>query len=217
MTLVEQYNKLKNKSKLTADEEFLVNLFELGILHENPTDTFKNLFKRMYDEDYPEESISDELKNKLTEVLNSINEDTEIEEFLSQQRADRGYSNRDVCEFCYWFTRIISKMLIQLAVETEHTSSIVENEDGNIEDWQNILLEMSYHLNEMNEYTCSFENPYEKEMDEKYDAEAAKTSVELQLLKEKFTKYELIKHIYLNSHKQEFFNLFSKYFYDLWL
>lgn len=121
MTLVEQYKKLNKKRYLTAEDKFLIDLFDYGILSENPSDTEKALFKRMYEYDYPENEIPDRLKEKLITVINKVSTSQKLQNLEAAQRMRRGFSDNDVYNFQDWFTDIIAKILTIHLVDVENT------------------------------------------------------------------------------------------------
>ena len=117
------------------------------------------------------------------------------------------------------------------------------------DNWTEILEQLIFLLNEMDEDTCSMKNPYEEEwwnyhkkFGEKYskNIDELKTSEEKEYEKQtntilhigperdpkfgkdykkicdKYIKYEHKIYNYRDKCKKDFFNLFSKYFWDLW-
>lgn len=135
------------------------------------------------------------------------------------QRAIRGYSDKDVWSIDSWFLTIMPKMLRQLK-RTTHGAPQWENmtSEGCHVKWKKILERMIYLLKEMDEDKCSYENPFEEAfteyVQEKFsNKEGFKKNSDLEKL---FLGEEQNKANYINLCKKEFFDLFSKYFYDLW-
>jgi enoyl-[acyl-carrier-protein] reductase (NADH) len=64
------------------------------------------------------------------------------------------------------------------------------------EEWDNVIDEMLYHLHYMDEENVIKE--LEKDVPDEWNAS------------------HIVVHEIMNKHKEEFFILFSKYFYDLW-
>ena len=144
-----------------------------------------------------------EIKNKIKNII---------------QRARHGYSDNDVYNVDMWFLNIMPKILKQLR-DTTISAPLLPNTDENTchEEWRNILSRMIFLLNEMDEDKCSYKNPFEEEFNhyikEKYSGHLKKSNGDLEKL---FCGEEQNKWNYINSCKREFFDLFSKYFYDLW-
>lgn len=142
-----------------------------------------------------------------------------------RQRAKRGFADQDVWSIDYWFIDVMSKMLTQLK-NTQHGVPVMQDDDGNImsmEDaskkWQEALDKMIFLLHEMNEETCSFQNPYDDDLISVYSIRYSHHPSELPEYKDTVDKYlNKEKEIanYRNECKDEFFVLFSKYFWNLW-
>lgn len=139
------------------------------------------------------------------------------------QRAKRGFSDRDVWDIDMWFMDVMPKMLTQLK-ETTHGAPLLPRttSENCHEEWGRILDRMVFLLQEMNDDTCSFKNPYKEDfnkfLEQKYsdhlnDEEFDKKFEEL---RHNYVGQEKIKATYIELKKQEFFNMFSRYFYDLW-
>jgi len=116
------------------------------------------------------------------------------------QRAKKGYSFRDVWSIDYWFMDIMPQMLTDLK-KKKHGCPVqfTHNEDGTekdfaqaMEEWQSVLDRMIFCFTEMNDDTCSMKN--------EYDEEYSRLKIEE----------------YKNNMKNEGFELFSKYFWNLW-
>lgn len=136
----------------------------------------------------------------------------------SLQKIKRGYSDKDVWNIDLWFLDIMPRMLNQLK-KTTHSAPLIKGttEITCHDKWKEILDRMIFLLNEMDEDKCSYKNPFEEEFNhyikEKYSGHLKKSNGDLEKL---FYGEEKNKWNYINSCKQEFFDLFSKYFYDLW-
>ena len=144
-----------------------------------------------------------EIKNKIKNII---------------LRARHGYSDSDVYNVDMWFLNIMPKILEQLR-DTTISAPLLPNTDENTchEEWRNILSRMVFLLNEMDEDKCNYINPfedsYEKYILEKCEDKNFKRNKDLEKL---YYGEEQNKWNYINSCKREFFDLFSKYFYDLW-
>ena len=103
------------------------------------------------------------------------------------QRFKRGYADVDVWGIDTWFVNTVGHMLRQLA--DGHSYPM---ECSGPEEWEEILMDMYWSLWHMNE-----------------DNVAAELKPEFQ------TDYQLIYKI-MNENKDHFFELFSKWFYNLW-
>lgn len=225
MTLVEQYKNLNKKKYLTPEDKFLMDLFDYGILSENPSDTEKELFKRMYEYDYPENEIPDRLKEKLITVINKLSTSQKLQNLEAAQRMRRGFSDNDVYNFQDWFTDIIAKILTIHLVNVENAL----NEQNIDKDYVEDLIDRGNYLDrlielaqEMNENTCSLKNQHEDEFEEhseeikECEAKGSyKGKEKLELIKEKYFSNELVKYNYMEKCKVEFFNLLSEVFYKI--
>ena len=110
------------------------------------------------------------------------------------QRASRGWADCDTWNMDFWFMKVMRPMLQHLRdTHTSHPGNLTE------EAWNVVLDRMIFLLNEMDENTCSQQNVFWKGKDKDRALER-----EMDICK------------YRNSCKDEFFRLFSKYFYDLW-
>ena len=160
------------------------------------------------------------------------------------QRANRGYSYRDVWSIHDWFTEIMPKMLTDLKKNLHGCpAQFTHNEDGTefqdvekgVKDWENVIERMIFCFREMNEETCSMKNEYEEE----YYRQFCRPDVKDQFvpygedkngnklyrlitgevepeLKENYRKKVLEIDDYRAKMKNEGFELFSKYFWNLW-
>lgn len=107
------------------------------------------------------------------------------------QRMFKGYDSVDCFETFAKFTERYSKILTQYKNTHWGYPYKVSSDE-----WDNIIDEMIYHLHYMNQ--DNVENELCKDMPEN--------------LTPTFKTVDDI----MNKHKDEFFNLFSKYFFDLW-
>lgn len=107
------------------------------------------------------------------------------------QRMFKGYDSVDIFDTFSSFIKRYHKILTE--IKKNHYTHPFEMSD---EEWNNIIDEMIYHLYYMNEHNVNKELMEDKPEDWTpcYN-----------------TTYEIV-----NKHKDEFFNLFSKYFFDLW-
>lgn len=139
------------------------------------------------------------------------------------QRANRGFSDKDVWDIDVWFLDVMPKMLTQLK-ETTHSAPLLPNTDQDTchEEWGKILDRMIFLLHEMDEDKCSFKNKYEKEyfeyLDKKFPDHLNDEEFDEQYkeLRENYFRQEKIKAIHMDLRKTEFFDMFSRYFRDLW-
>lgn len=107
------------------------------------------------------------------------------------QRMFKGYDNVDTFETFAKFIERYSNILKDLRnCHYGYPGTITE------EEWDNVLDEMIYHLHYMDEETVTEE--LEKDVPDNWNASAK-------------TVYEI-----MDKHKNEFFKLFSEYFFDLW-
>ncbi len=153
--------------------------------------------------------------NKVKELKNKIK--------WALQRVKRGYSDYDVYDVDMWFLDIMPRMLEQLK-NTTHSAPLLPNTTTETchEEWKKILDRMIFLLHDMNEDTCSFKNKYEEDyfkyldetsFEQRNDRDFDKQYDEL---RNNYFGQEKIKAIHMNLRKQEFFDMFCKYFYDLW-
>lgn len=157
-----------------------------------------------------------------------------------KQRAKRGYADEDAWDIHCWFLETIVPMLKQLKQEKHGYPC-----DMTEEEWDKELDEMIFNFTEAHEETCSFENKYEKqhqeaihEFIEKYGIFGEGLATEEEIKKQKETRTirvhsmvelpeyqeiarnwldeEIKKAKYIDNCKNKAFELFSKYFWDLW-
>ena len=113
------------------------------------------------------------------------------------QRFIRGYADDDVWQMDYWFIKIIPKMLRQLRDKGMGYPSKFKSK----EEWHDELNKMIYYLEQSNPLDNKEENEY---------------STDKNFEPEKFLQRELEIQKQKNEMKDKFFELFSKYFYELW-
>lgn len=114
------------------------------------------------------------------------------------QRSKRGYSYGDVWNMFDWFMTTVKPMLIHLR---DHGIGVpldlyLDSEDNERKAWEDILTEMIECLDNMNE----------EQIYDKYDLWGKHKTK---------NNYEYVNDL-MNTNKDRFFELFSKYFYDLW-
>lgn len=163
----------------------------------------------------------------------------------SHQRIWRGYCDYDLFSIDDWFMKIMPGML-KVFKETRHGSPVAVNyhshavfldeEERNQDvhgEWDKKLDRMIFLLGEMDEASCSQQNPYEdayfeavqKLMEPPVEHADGSSTHRYPDLKEYPEHRELDENYHaeekrLNQYrldcKQEFFELFSTHFYDLW-
>lgn len=107
------------------------------------------------------------------------------------QRMFKGYDSVDTFEtFAKFIERYTNILMEYRKCHVGYVSTMTE------EEWDGIIDEMIYHLHYMDEETVTDE--LEKDVPDNWSA-----------------SYKTVNYI-LNKHKDEFFKLFSKYFYELW-
>lgn len=107
------------------------------------------------------------------------------------QRMFKGYDNVDTFETFYKFTKRYTKILTEYRKNHWGYVATMTNEE-----WEAIVDEMLYHLKYMDEETVTEE--LEKDVPKDWSVSS-------------ITVYEV-----MEKHKNEFFKLFSEYFYNLW-
>ena len=110
------------------------------------------------------------------------------------QRAFRGWADCDTWDMDFWFIEVMKPML-------QHFRDTHQGHPGNLtEEAYNVVLDrMIFLLTEMDENTCSQQNTLWRCGN-----------------KDKVLQREIDICKYREACKNEFFRLFSKYFYDLW-
>ena len=178
---------------------------------------------------------------------------------FAYQRIKYGYCDSDVWSIDLWFLNVMPGMLQHLK-DTTHSypcfqgsishalcENVMSEETDNegVKQWEAILSEMIFLLNEANEDTCTRENKYQKEydkaqeeFDDKYGMFGEKLRTEAEKAEEKkkgthriymlgdVPEYKEISECYFNELralsdyrdecKSKALELFSKWFWDLW-
>jgi len=158
------------------------------------------------------------------------------------QRARKGYSYRDLWSIDYWFMEIMPKMLSDFKNNLHGCpAQFTTNDDGTqnqdiekgMKEWEDIIDRMIFCFKEMNDDVCSMKNEYkegyfnqlhksnedwlipcgEKDGGKLYRMNEGELNPELG---ENYHKKELEIEEYKNKMKNEGFELFSKYFWNLW-
>lgn len=110
------------------------------------------------------------------------------------QRAKYGYCFRDIWSIDWWFISIIPQMIHELnEKQNAHPCTMP------FEEWKATLDEMAFYFTEANEDTCTQQN----EIDYSFDCQG-------------WLKREKELDQYREECLQKGFNLFVKYFHDLW-
>ena len=163
----------------------------------------------------------------------------------SHQRIWKGYCDYDLFSIDHWFMKIMPEML-KVFKETRHGSPVAvnchshivfldeEERNQNVHDeWDKNLDRMIFLLGEMDEVSCSQQNPYadayfeavQKLMESPVEhADGSRTHrypdlkeyPEYRELHENYHAEEKRLNQYRLDCKQEFFELFETHFYDLW-
>ena len=154
------------------------------------------------------------------------------------QRARKGYSFRDVWSIDYWFLDIMPNMLTDLKNNKRGCPGQFVKSDNDqdfekgMKEWQNVLDRMIFCFREINDDTCSMKNEYMDEyFSQRYEGKSFKdrfvknedgktySLIEGKVdpeLKENCHKKTLEIEAYKDKMKNEGFELFSKYFWNLW-
>ena len=122
------------------------------------------------------------------------------------QRVTRGYANCDVWDIDYWFTTIMHNMLQDFLNINVSTPYFTGDVDADRIKWHEILNRMIYLLKEMDEDTSSQQNEFFK---------AYIASNNSKICQDYRNRQKEIDE-YLETCKNEFFELFSKHFRNLW-
>ena len=163
----------------------------------------------------------------------------------SHQRIWKGYCDYDLFSIDQWFMKIMPEMLRELK-DTRHGSPVSINYHSHLvfqdekernqdvhSQWDRILDRMIFLLGEMDEYSCTQQNSYKREYlavveelregpIENSDGSSTFRFPDLQdypeycELGDNYHSEEKRLAQYRMDCKQEFFELFSTYFYDLW-
>ena len=163
----------------------------------------------------------------------------------SHQRIWKGYCDYDLFSIDGWFMKLMQRMLKEFK-ESRHGSPVAMNNpshavfldeierDQDVHSaWDMKLERMIFLLGEMDEYSCSQQNSFADEYfgviekllqcpDARPDSSSARSFPDLkeypeyQELEENYHSEEKRLAKYRLDCKQEFFELFSTHFYDLW-
>ena len=165
-------------------------------------DTIEKVEYHIFSHDWWPKTESKTFKDKLEDIWDTITlpyyriknkaRDVYWEIRYGFQRMFKGYDYVDTFNTFDKFIERYSKIL------TDYKKKHWGYPGGEIteEAWENIIDEMLYHLKYMNEETVS--NELEKDVPDDWSANGKLV-------------YEI-----MEKHKDEFFKLFSKYFYSLW-
>lgn len=119
------------------------------------------------------------------------------------QRAYKGFADCDTWSLDNYFIEVMKPALKYFKEnQNGHPYDLTE------EEWNSILDRMIFLLSEMDVDTCSQQNEYYENTDwvNDFDEETRKKAVNRTIEIDK----------YIDSCKDEFFKLFSEYFYSLW-
>ena len=138
------------------------------------------------------------------------------------QRFKHGYSQSDIYNMCDWFLEIIPNMLIELR-DNRHGSpaKLGWGEDGHEkydgachDEWTMILNQMILLFKDADPETCTYHNKYEEEY---YNVlTLPKEDAYREKVWKSYYDEEIKIDAYREQCKNEAFELFSKYFFDLW-
>lgn len=253
---------LKRMQQSNLLDEKIKDYFEHNLFKMYPTEEHIEWFEDAFETKYPiyVKDLTPELLLHLDIAVKDFKDEEELEKEWKEQRAERGYSDKDVWSIDAWFINIMPKMLRQL--KQEHNGFIpldknlkrvpmdfaVEQEEVYNERWEKLLEHMAFLLDELDDDKCSMDNPYEENFwrlnkafyDRYPDTSVLKTEEEKELeesdgtfiwvlpdrdpeygeeylrAQKEYMDYEKKIDAYKKECKDEFFKLFSEYFYDLW-
>jgi len=143
------------------------------------------------------------IKYRLYEIKNKIK--------WAFQRMRRGYDDSAVWNMDGWFIDTMRRMLRQLQKEF-HSYPV----DMTEKEWSEVLGRMIFLLREMDEDKCTYKNPFEEAYMAQFDPSRPLTKVGSTDLDKLYFGEENNKFKYMDLCKEEFFDLFSKHFYNLW-
>lgn len=186
--LIKRYLYIKDEETDNETDDLIRDCFRFGIFKLKPSRKHKFLFRKRYKAEYPvyTEQLNKALQAELEKDVRWREQEAERKEDAAcarkyaKQRAGRGFSDRDVWNFCDWFVEVIPRMLQELKNDLHgyprrETSSCaglgLQALDCNAEApgrqwWEAVLNRMIFLLDEMNEKTCSNKNPYQERFDE---------------------------------------------------
>ena len=182
------------------------------------------------------DAVTGVLENAYLSIVRKKNE--EYRERMRKQRYDRGFSDEDVWNINSWFIKTVRPMLLQLRDIHVGSPSFPDLQCVNGEDhdestvhdrWDNILDRMIFLLGEMDEETRTVRNPFEEEFEKNTEnhtlivtengerkLQTMTEDPEYQEVSKKYFEAEKEIAAYMDTCKNEFFELFSAHFWDLW-
>ena len=174
--LFDFYNSSIKKEEKTELEQFIIDCINYKIIVKD-TKVNREWFKDCYKGKFPVylEDLTMQHVKQFKAMIRSHKKDEAYEEKLRMQKYKKGYSDKDVYNFCYEFVEIMPKILKDFKKKKlayweldENLHRITdanahEKEDLYISRVDQVLDRMIFLLNEMNEDKCSMKNIYEKE------------------------------------------------------
>lgn len=148
------------------------------------------------------------IKNFLTNIPKQIK--------FFYQRGKRGYSDQDVWSMDWWFFSVVIPMLKQL----RDTKQSYPSEFKTPEEWDRELDTMIHYFIEATEEGCSEKNEYEEQYNKRwwdsFDKKGMAYVIDDSELRDKYLQrsYEIDE--YREDMKNKGFEMFSKYFWNLW-
>ncbi len=176
MNLFDFYNFAVKKEEKTELEQFIIDCINYKIIV-NDTKANREWFKDCYKGKFPVylEDLTMQHVKQFKAMIRSHKKDEAYEEKLRMQKYKKGYSDKDVYNFCYEFVETMPKILKDFKKKKlayweldENLHRITdanahEKEDLYISRVDQVLDRMIFLLNEMNEDKCSMKNIYKKE------------------------------------------------------
>lgn len=132
------------------------------------------------------------------------------------QRGKRGYSDQDVWSMDWWFFSVVIPMLKQL----RDTKQSYPSKFKTPEEWDRELDTMIHYFIEATEEGCSEKNEYEEQYNKRwwdsFDKKGMAYVIDDSELRDKYLQrsYEIDE--YREDMKNKGFEMFSKYFWNLW-
>lgn len=132
------------------------------------------------------------------------------------QRGKRGYSDQDVWSMDWWFFSVVIPMLKQL----RDTKQGYPSKFKTPEEWDRELDTMIHYFIEATEEGCSEKNEYEEQYNKRwwdsFDKKGMAYVIDDSELRDKYLQrsYEIDE--YREDMKNKGFEMFSKYFWNLW-
>lgn len=148
------------------------------------------------------------IKNFLTNIPKQIK--------FFYQRGKRGYSDQDVWSMDWWFFSVVIPMLKQL----RDTKQGYPSKFKTPEEWDRELDTMIHYFIEATEEGCSEKNEYEEQYNKRwwdsFDKKGMAYVIDDSELRDKYLQrsYEIDE--YRENMKNKGFEMFSKYFWNLW-